>query len=131
MKVTTLKVDDFAKPYYCETGNIDIIVGNIYIFKTNFGLESGKVLRQPFDIKKQKKTGDISPEIEKLRDLQGTIKQDTEKLHQNADALDNVELKTEFYKKYMSFARTKCIPHLSETARYAASSPGWAIGSGD
>ncbi len=54
MKVAPLKVDNFAGSYYCETKDMDIIVGNIYIFKTKFGLESGKVLRKPFEIKQRK-----------------------------------------------------------------------------
>ncbi|MFH1649415.1 MAG: LAGLIDADG family homing endonuclease [Candidatus Woesearchaeota archaeon] len=38
-------------------------------------------------------------------------------LHQDEHALDTVELKTEFYKKYVSYARIRCKPILSDEAK--------------
>ncbi len=59
MKVVSIKVDNFACPYYCEPNDVEIRVGNVYIIQTQFGLDSGKALQLPFEIKRIRKTKDI------------------------------------------------------------------------
>lgn len=55
MKVVSIKVDNFAVPYLCDPKDVEIRVGNVYIIETQFGLDSGKALRLPYEIKKVRK----------------------------------------------------------------------------
>ncbi len=55
MKVVSVKIDDFMGTQYCDTGKMEVHVGNTYILNTIFGEDYGKVIRGPFEIKNLKK----------------------------------------------------------------------------
>ncbi|MBN1898969.1 MAG: stage 0 sporulation protein [Spirochaetes bacterium] len=59
MKVVSVKIDQFVGCYYCDPSNVEIRLGNVYIIQTQFGLDSGKVCKMPFEIKSAKNTGKI------------------------------------------------------------------------
>ena len=51
MKVVSIKIDDFRGPEFCAPKEVELRVGNIYIIKTEFGLDTAKLLRLPVEIK--------------------------------------------------------------------------------
>jgi cell fate regulator YaaT (PSP1 superfamily) len=55
MEVVRIIVNNYAAPIYCETNNVEVRTGNIYIIETVFGLDAGKLIKCPIQLKKLKK----------------------------------------------------------------------------
>ncbi len=55
MKVIYLKIDDFSGPLLCNAKDFDARVGNLFIVKTEFGQDIGRILCVPYEAKGLKK----------------------------------------------------------------------------
>ena len=55
MRITLVKISDFSGPLFCNAKDFDIHAGNVYIIKTEFGLDIGRILCLPYEVKSSKK----------------------------------------------------------------------------
>ncbi len=69
MRLVSVKVDHFSNPVYCDAKDADVHLGNVYIIKTEFGKDIGRILRVPYEVKNLKnfKTKNIA-ELIRLAD---------------------------------------------------------------
>ncbi len=55
MKVVSVKIEQCSSPVFCNAKDFDVRIGNVYIIKTEFGDDIGKILRVPYEVKGLKK----------------------------------------------------------------------------
>jgi len=55
MKVTSVKLDDCSAPVICEAKDFDVRVGNVFIIKTEFGQDIGRILCPAYEVKSTRK----------------------------------------------------------------------------
>ncbi len=55
MKVVCMKLDNLSVPVLCHIKDFDVKIGNVFIIKTEFGDDIGKIYKIPYEVKAAKK----------------------------------------------------------------------------
>lgn len=93
MRITSVKIDAYCGPVYCDAKDFSLRVGNVYIIHTEFGLDIGKILRLPFEEKGGKMFKNIA-ELVRLANQEDFRRMD-ELENENAGALKTARQKVE------------------------------------